>query len=314
MKHERATEETRQQAALYALGLLTQHEAHCFELHIEECDVCRAELARLLRASAQIGLAISEEGPPEGFRERLVARIDSTPRPTPLSVLPQKQEPAPPPPPEPSKAPDPRKLPSYVRFNAPVPIEQPNSRKAAFIINAIIYVLLVALAGFAFYSWQSAENEKLRLRDRMQTSLDDLDDLRQQFVTQAGNAESLERFQEMLHKPSARVAWLKGQPSMPDSKGVVLWDSLSGDITVVCAFDPAPDGKTYRLWFSAASKSISAGPLPSDKNGGVFTSIKLEQGMPATTGVTAIVTLEPENDLLTRAAPEAQLIASGRME
>jgi len=332
VKHERATEETRQQAALYALGLLTQHEAHCFELHMEECDVCRAELARLLLASAQIGLAVSEQEPPEGFRERLAARIDSTPRPAPVSDLPKKQEPAPSKTPEPRKtsepaktfeprttseprkSPEPAKIPSYVRFNTPVPIEQPRSGKTAFVVNAIIYVLLAALAAFAFYSWRSAENDKLRLRNRIQTSLDDLADLRQQLASPMGNMENLERFEEMLRKPSVRVAWLKGRPLMPNCTGVVLWDGLTDDITVIGAFDPAPDGQTYRLWLSDSSKSISACLLPSDKNGGVFTSIKLEQGMSDKTGVTAIVTLESENDLLTRAAPEAQWIASGQVE
>ena len=314
MKHERATEEARQQTALYALGLLTQHEAHCFELHMEECDVCRAELARLLLASAQIGLAVSEQEPPEGFRERLAARIDLSPRLAPLSDLPKKQEPAPPQTPEPRKIPEPAKIPSYVRFSTPVSIEQPRYGKKAFVINAIIYVLLAALAAFAFYSWRSAESEKLRLSDRVKTSLDDLADLRQRLSSPMGNTEGLEKFEEMLRKPSVRVAWLKGRPLMPHCTGVVLWDDLTGDITVIGAFDPAPDGKTYRLWLSDSSTSISACLLPSDKNGGVFTSLKLEEGIPATTGVTAIVTLESENDLLSHAAPELQWIASGQVE
>jgi hypothetical protein len=43
MRHERATEELRELAAFYALGSLTQHEAHSFEIHVQEgCPVCEA--------------------------------------------------------------------------------------------------------------------------------------------------------------------------------------------------------------------------------------------------------------------------------
>ena len=94
MKHDRATELARQQVALYTLGLLTQHEAHCFELHLEECQVCRREFNRLLLAASQIGLAASEKEPPLGFRERLIERIDSSTRSELLSDPPKEKEPA----------------------------------------------------------------------------------------------------------------------------------------------------------------------------------------------------------------------------
>ncbi|MDR0843159.1 MAG: anti-sigma factor [Acidobacteriota bacterium] len=98
MKHERATEAVRQRASLYALGLLTQHEALSFELHLEECLVCRAELEKIEHAVAKIGLAVDEVEPPEQLRERLralsspiagesAAAAGSEPPPTILAVL-----------------------------------------------------------------------------------------------------------------------------------------------------------------------------------------------------------------------------------
>ena len=73
MKHERATEEVRQQASLYALSLLTQNEARGFELHLEECTICRTELEKIEHAVAKIGLAAEETEPPPHLRERLLA-------------------------------------------------------------------------------------------------------------------------------------------------------------------------------------------------------------------------------------------------
>ena len=79
MKHERATEEVRQRSSLYALSLLTQNEARSFELHLEECTVCRTELGKIEHAAAKIGLATEETAPPLHLRERLLAILPSPP-------------------------------------------------------------------------------------------------------------------------------------------------------------------------------------------------------------------------------------------
>ena len=328
MRHERATERTRQQSALYALGLLSQHEAHCFELHLEECSVCREEFGRLLITAAQIGLAVKEEEPPEGFRERLVARIDSSPQDRLFSDSPsdspKEEDPEPSPvPDEPEQALDPEKIIEPAKkdvavfVNTPVLTTQPHSRKAAFVIHAIVYALLAALAAYAFYSWQSAEKEKSQLHGWIESSEDNLSDLRRQFdqlVLQLANTEKLVRFQEMFYKPSVRVARLKGQPSTPDNTGVVLWDGITGDITVVGMFEPAPAGKIYQLWFFVSSERIFVGPLPSDRNGHISTVIRFNQSMTATSGIIATVTLESEEDASVRTAPAGPWSATGRVE
>jgi hypothetical protein len=309
VKHERATEETRQQAALYALGLLAQHEAHCFERHMGDCPVCRTEFAKLLFASAQIGLAVKEERPADDLRKRLSARIDSSNRPRPLSD-PQKHQFIPP-----GKNPEPlRKNPSVPAPKAPAPVAQPRSGKTAFIVNAIVYVLLAALAAFTFYLWRSAGQENIRLHNRMELSENEIADLLKRLDSQQENTAKLEKFKEMFDIPFLRVIPLEGQPAAPYSTGAVLWDSLAGDITVLGVFNPAPAGMVYRLWFSSAYEKISLGPLPSDKNGHIFTSIKLKQGMSADTSVMAIITLESSSDLAARVEPAEPWIAAGRAE
>lgn len=65
--------------ALYALGSLSQREAHGFELHLQEgCASCEADLRRFEITLTGIGLDTEEAGPPEYLRDLLSARIDRT--------------------------------------------------------------------------------------------------------------------------------------------------------------------------------------------------------------------------------------------
>ena len=342
MKHENATEVTRQQTALYALGLLTQHEAHCFELHLEECHVCRTEFGRLLLAAAQIGLAVSEKEPPQGFRERLVERIDSStqfgrPSDSPEENEPEENEsetnePEPEPEKNPMVAKNPKfeknsrfkKNPRFEKNNEPekstfsnktkAPAPTPRSGKPVSAINAAIYVILAALAAFAFYSWQSAEKEKSQSQSRIESSKNDLDNMRRQFNEQQENTEKLEKIMEFIRKPSVRVARLKGQAPTPNNTGAVFWDELTGDIAVVGAFAPTEDGKFYQLWLTASSGTTPVEMLPSEWNGNIFTVTKIDQNIGAASGVTAIVTLESESDSATRKVPTRPWSASGRFD
>ena len=329
MRHERVTETVRQQAALYVLGLLTQHEANCFDRHIEECPICREEFSRLLLAVAQIGLAINEEEPPENFRERLVDRIDASP---PFGLLFNSQpseEPDQKDEPDGEKIPNDKEVPEQ-RFPHPQDkaffsfstdpysfTSRPRSGKTAIIIHTIMYILLVAIASFAFYTLYFSEKTNLQLQDRLEESeleLVDFADLRRQFELRTADVMELEKYMDLFRKPYTRIARLKGQPSTPDNTGVVFWNSITGDVTVVGAFAPADAGKTYHLWFSTSSGRISAGQLPSDVNGYISAVLELNHDTVSAQAVTALVTLESEIDSPSRVAPEGPWIATGRIE
>jgi anti-sigma factor ChrR (cupin superfamily) len=76
MKHTVAEDALCERAALYALGALNQHEARAFEEHITEgCEACEAELRPFESVVASIGFAASEAEPPQGAREKLLARM-----------------------------------------------------------------------------------------------------------------------------------------------------------------------------------------------------------------------------------------------
>jgi len=326
VKHERASEEVRQQAALYSLGLLTQHEAHCFERHMEECLVCKTELGKLMLAAAQIGLAVKEEEPPDGFHERFAARIDSLPRFDVLFKAPRDT-------PRGREAPmekesetksggTPMKRPITVAKNtggmgaAINTAASPRPRgKAAVVIHTIIYVILAAMIAFVFYERQSAENEKLRLYDRLESSYDDMSNLRRQFELKLDDTRGeLEKFLELFRDPSVRTVRLKGQPSTPDNTGVVFWDLLSGNVTIIGAFAPAPPERVYQLCFFSPSDRTSVGLLPFDETGRISTVIKFDRPINAASYASAVVTLEAENNSSTRTAPAGQWSATGRID
>ena len=91
MKHERATEEIRELAALYALGSLTQHEAQSFEIHMQEgCSVCEAEYHRFARTIAGMGFAAEEVAAPDYIRDLLLARIEREGQPAAPTVAPSQ--------------------------------------------------------------------------------------------------------------------------------------------------------------------------------------------------------------------------------
>ena len=81
MKHNGATDEIQELAALYALGSLSQREARSFELHLQEgCSSCAAELQTFQNTAAGIGLSAAEVEPPEYLRDLLSARIEREPQ------------------------------------------------------------------------------------------------------------------------------------------------------------------------------------------------------------------------------------------
>src|SRR5215831_7970822 len=77
MRHNAATDETREQAALYALGALSQHEARSFEVHIRDgCPVCEADLHGFDGVVSAMGLEPPQISPPGYLRDLLTARIE----------------------------------------------------------------------------------------------------------------------------------------------------------------------------------------------------------------------------------------------
>lgn len=72
--HEKIAE----QAAMYALGILSQQEAQAFERCLSEgCESCAEELAAFEAVVAELGLSAPEQKPPERTRGQLLFTIAS---------------------------------------------------------------------------------------------------------------------------------------------------------------------------------------------------------------------------------------------
>jgi len=76
MKHNSADDATKEMAALYALGALTQLEAAAFDQHLTEgCEACRIELRAFDSIVVNLGLGVAQADPPATLREKLLGSI-----------------------------------------------------------------------------------------------------------------------------------------------------------------------------------------------------------------------------------------------
>jgi len=76
---------------------LTPEEERTALAHIDVCAYCRAALAEAMADASLVGLSVEQQAPPNGARQRLMARIASTPQasvpaPRPVAVMPVRQE------------------------------------------------------------------------------------------------------------------------------------------------------------------------------------------------------------------------------
>jgi quercetin dioxygenase-like cupin family protein len=71
-RHEAVTEEVRERASLYHLGLLEPSESAEFERHLAECQVCQAETRAFRETAAQLVFALPPSKPAPGIREQML--------------------------------------------------------------------------------------------------------------------------------------------------------------------------------------------------------------------------------------------------
>ena len=71
-KHTTVTDEVRERASLYHLGLLEPSESAEFERHLADCDVCQSEARAFGETAAQMAFALPQSKPAPGVRKRLL--------------------------------------------------------------------------------------------------------------------------------------------------------------------------------------------------------------------------------------------------
>lgn len=298
MKHERATEEVRELAALYALGALTQHEADSFQTHLREgCAVCAAELHRFERAAACIGLAMEEADTPDYLRDLLIARTER-----------ESAHAAAAPPVEKTSGMETASS-SLPRQTPPTLSAQPKS-KGSSLPAWTLAVIFALLAIVAFYFWKSAQATASRLQTGLDAAQMETGKLQRQIeALQKTESKGPETMTELAGRPGIRISRLKGQPATPGNSAVLFWDTRRHQCFVAGTFAPLPKGKAYQLWLSTPTARVGLGLLPSDANGHIAATLPTPGDAAGATGV--IVSIEPEQGSASLTGP---FCATGRID
>lgn len=291
MKHERATEEIRELASLYALGSLTQHEARSFEIHMREgCSVCESELRKFARTIAEMGFAAEEVQAPDYIRDLLLARIEREPESDVMQGPTKESEPSP-------------------NELAPA-VALPHSKGKQWSILAwVLAAGLVILAIASWYLWKTSQETNKQLQAKLAAARMDVEELEKQISSQIGKSAEMQQILSIVHKPEARIARLIGQAATPEFAGAILWDTKENECLAIGSFLPTPQGKVYQLWFFSAAAKIPVGLLQTSAGGRVFTTLRVPQEAAGATAV--VVTLEPDNG---SQFPTAPYCAAGRID
>jgi len=297
LRHERATEELKELAALYALGSLTQHEARSFEFHMKEgCPVCEEEYRRCARAAAGIGLAADEAAAPEYIRDLLSARIEREPQTVPHAV--------------PHDRPADEKPVRTVPPPAPAfSVLSDSGRQGPNILPWVLAAALAVLGLAAAYAWRSARALNTQLQAKVSAAEADNENLQILFDNQKEKAGNFDQILRTVGKPGVRISRLIIQAAPAEFSGAVVWDTGQNRCMFLGNFPPAPEGKTYQLWLFSYTEKTSIGPLRMNPAGPTFATVPVPRE--AAKATAAVVTLEPENG---SQIPTYPYFAAGRID
>jgi hypothetical protein len=273
LKHEVITQESQEQAALCALGALSQHEARAFAAHVREgCTVCEQDLNQFERAVGVLASVVEPATPPAYLRDLLTARIkrEHTEQPLPAPVIPFPERPG-----------------SSLR-------EQPRPASTSFRILlpwAAAAALLIAF-GFSLTMWRTEHRALQEESERTRDALSGNIKLKAQLDKETASSTELAEINSVLSSTQWRIIPLAGQEPAPDSSAKIYWDVPGKRWVVTVDLPPAPEGKVYQLWFVTPEAKVSAGLISPDTTGHGFAVIQYPSNLDQLAA--AAITLEPE--------------------
>jgi anti-sigma-K factor RskA len=283
LKHERATEEIRELAALYALGSLTQHEAHSFEIHMREgCSVCETEFRRFEHIIAGMGFAVEEAAAPDYVRDLLLARIERENRPVFATAAAQAKITE-------SRA---KQIKPETPPAPPLAFSQPPQKQTSILAWALTALFAIA-AIFMYYTMKSGQDATNQLQANYSAAKSDMDNLSKLLDVQKTRSGELDQIYSIADKPGSKVLRLSGQLPAPAATGVILWDGAEGKFLAFGVLPPEPEGKVYQLWFLSPTAKIRAGLLKLKPDYRFFVSDLIPHD--AANSTVAGITLEPDN-------------------
>src|SRR5262245_2170620 len=265
MEHKLATDEIKEQAALYALDALSQIEARAFENHLADgCEVCQSEVSEFDGVVGVLGLGAPPASPPAHLRDLLTARIAKEPRNISLRERARPQT-----------APA-----------VPVPLGRRSPWIAALPWAVAACVAIVAVASVLGLQRvvRSTNQELAQLRVDLIHVNELLVEARQ------SDAEHVQVI-SLLVRPGSEHIFLAGQPGVPPSRADVYLNRRDQKLLVAADMAPAPPGQVYQLWYLAPGPK-SAGLVRTGLTGHGFTELTIPADLGTLGG--AAITLEPE--------------------
>lgn len=275
MKHEVITQESQEQAALCALGALSQHEARAFEAHVREgCAVCELDLNQFEMTAGVLAFAVEPAAPPAYLRDLLTARIkrEDTEQSRPAPVIPFPERPA-----------------SSLREQRPSSVASTSFR--VLLPWAAAAALLIAFL-FSLTMWRTEHRALQAEAERTRDALAGNIRLKAQLDKETASATELAQINSVLSSTQWRIIPLAGQEPAADSSAKIYWDVPGKRWVVTADLPPAPEGKVYQLWFVTAEAKISAGLINPDTTGHGFSVVQFPSNLDQVAA--AAITLEPE--------------------
>jgi anti-sigma-K factor RskA len=258
VNHPMATDEVKEQAALYALGALSQIEARRFESHLaDNCGVCKAELSQFEEVVGALGLDAPEVAPPPDLRARLLERIGA-----------ESQGGS-------------RQTPTGGVVAAAQP--RPAERKVRGGSSWLAWAIAACLAVFSIVTLVQSRR-----------SSDQIAAIQSLVDREKGALEEERQVNATLNSPDHSRVDLSGTAGHTSDSGQVYVDNAHKRWVVVADLQPATAGKEYQLWFIAPSAGgpVSAGILKTDDLGHGFSVIQVPPDLGQIQG--AAISLEPQ--------------------
>jgi anti-sigma-K factor RskA len=228
--------------ALYAMGSLTPEEMDATRSHLIVCEQCKEELRKNQIALAAYAQTTDEVPPPDGAKDRFLAKLATTPQ---LHSQPQAQLDLEPPASSPA-APQ-EHLSLWRNFTLFV------SANFAAPLAGALAILLIAVAMDDVKFREGLHNERI--------------------VAKQAKADSaqLAQLMELLTAAHAkRVVLRQGSVASPPPEGKVVYDANTGKLLLSASnLQPLPAGKTYELWIlqPSGNKPLPAGTFKPDATG-----------------------------------------------
>jgi hypothetical protein len=289
---------------LFALQLLPDDRMMSARQHMESCDRCRTDIAKLQGDLVAYSVTAEMQEPPAGARDRLMRQVAKEPRvraPEPTVAAAGADR-------APARAPDRAPASSEpvirtrqnrldrveARDEEPDELSEPKdrrpARRAPWVLAGVGWALA---AGACFFA-----GLQFRQREQMQGSMADQQARLDQTTTQATHAQdalatltAANAMQVALHAPTAApgakpVGAKPGAPAAaPSPEAVAAYLADKGALVFVAVhLEPAPAGKTYELWLLPADgrNPMPAGTFRPDAQGAASIVMpQIPKGVPA---------------------------------